>query len=82
MKKKNILSLFGGAAVAAIAISICILNTTGSSTSNKSGASLANVAAAQASATEFTCDKSNTNLCNYVIAGVVINSSGKAIVND
>jgi hypothetical protein len=82
MKKKSVLSLFGGVAVAAMAIATCVLNTTGSSTSNKVGASLGNVAAAQASATEFTCDKSNTNLCNYNVGGVVINSSGKAIVND
>jgi len=81
MKKKSVFSLLGGVAVAAMAICMSVLNTT-SSTSNKLSARLENVAAAQASATEFQCDQSNSNLCNYNVGGVVINSYGKAIVKD
>jgi len=83
MKARKIVSALGIASAAAFAVCLSVFNLTNvSGTVSKSDTRLSNVSAAQASATEATCDASNINICSIVTPNGTIVGTGKGIVSN
>lgn len=83
MKARKIVSALGIAGTASFAVCLSIFNiTNGSSAVSKSNTVLSNVSAAQASATEATCDASNINICSIVTPNGTIVGTGKGVVSN
>jgi hypothetical protein len=83
MKAKKIVSAFGIAGAASFAVCLAFFNLTNvSGTTSRSNVALSNVTAAQASATEATCDASNINICSIVTPNGTIVGTGKGVVKD
>jgi hypothetical protein len=79
MKRKAIVSILTGTLVIVAAVGVCAFNTSKNATSKNGALSLQNVKATQASATEYTCDATNSNTCTITAEGHTGTGTGRLI---